>query len=445
MQRGVLARQARPGHRAHRLQGRLAGAVAAARSAREVHGLRAGAADRRRACSRLARRRRRSSTMRSATSATLDGAARGAARRRPRSCSIWPPSRWCAGPIATRSRPTRPTSWARCTCSRRSARRRRRARRGRRHQRQVLREPRVGWGYRESDPLGGHDPYSSSKGCAELVTAAYRALVLSGAHGSTAWRSRRRAPATSSAAATGRRTGWCRTACARCRAGEPLSHPQPRRDPALAARARAASRLPAACRSACGASGGAFARGLELRPRRRGRAPVADVMDRIVGAVGRRRCAGSPTARASRTRRSCCGSTAARRAPSSAGGRGSARRRRSQWTVDWYQALAARRRHARWCTSEQIARYQALGDRMSAAPCRFCGAPLTRDLRRSRHVAAVERLPDGRASSTGRSRSIRCTPTSASAACWCSSTSSQPAEQIFTRTTRTSRPIPTAG
>jgi CDP-glucose 4,6-dehydratase len=30
------------------------------------------------------------------------------------------------------------------------------------------------WGYRESDPLGGYDPYSSSKGCAELVTSAYR-------------------------------------------------------------------------------------------------------------------------------------------------------------------------------------------------------------------------------------------------------------------------------
>ena len=30
------------------------------------------------------------------------------------------------------------------------------------------------WGYRECDPLGGHDPYSSSKGCAELVTSAYR-------------------------------------------------------------------------------------------------------------------------------------------------------------------------------------------------------------------------------------------------------------------------------
>ena len=30
------------------------------------------------------------------------------------------------------------------------------------------------WGYRESDALGGDDPYSSSKGCAEIVTAAYR-------------------------------------------------------------------------------------------------------------------------------------------------------------------------------------------------------------------------------------------------------------------------------
>jgi CDP-glucose 4,6-dehydratase len=30
------------------------------------------------------------------------------------------------------------------------------------------------WGYREIEPMGGHDPYSSSKGCAELVTAAFR-------------------------------------------------------------------------------------------------------------------------------------------------------------------------------------------------------------------------------------------------------------------------------
>lgn len=30
------------------------------------------------------------------------------------------------------------------------------------------------WGYRENEPMGGKDPYSSSKGCAELVTAAFR-------------------------------------------------------------------------------------------------------------------------------------------------------------------------------------------------------------------------------------------------------------------------------
>lgn len=30
------------------------------------------------------------------------------------------------------------------------------------------------WGYREGDRLGGHDPYSNSKACSELVTASYR-------------------------------------------------------------------------------------------------------------------------------------------------------------------------------------------------------------------------------------------------------------------------------
>jgi CDP-glucose 4,6-dehydratase len=30
------------------------------------------------------------------------------------------------------------------------------------------------WGYREHEPMGGHDPYSNSKGCSELITAAYR-------------------------------------------------------------------------------------------------------------------------------------------------------------------------------------------------------------------------------------------------------------------------------
>lgn len=34
------------------------------------------------------------------------------------------------------------------------------------------------WAYRESEPMGGHDPYSNSKGCAELVTDAYRRSFL---------------------------------------------------------------------------------------------------------------------------------------------------------------------------------------------------------------------------------------------------------------------------
>ena len=34
------------------------------------------------------------------------------------------------------------------------------------------------WGYNETEPMGGHDPYSNSKGCAELVSAAYRKSFL---------------------------------------------------------------------------------------------------------------------------------------------------------------------------------------------------------------------------------------------------------------------------
>lgn len=43
------------------------------------------------------------------------------------------------------------------------------------------------WAYRESDPLGGHDPYSSSKGCAELVVGAYRDSYFNATEGSGAW------------------------------------------------------------------------------------------------------------------------------------------------------------------------------------------------------------------------------------------------------------------
>jgi CDP-glucose 4,6-dehydratase len=38
------------------------------------------------------------------------------------------------------------------------------------------------WGYREIDRLGGYDPYSNSKACSELVTAAYRSSFFNPAH-----------------------------------------------------------------------------------------------------------------------------------------------------------------------------------------------------------------------------------------------------------------------
>jgi CDP-glucose 4,6-dehydratase len=39
------------------------------------------------------------------------------------------------------------------------------------------------WGYREDEPMGGHDPYSNSKGCAELVTSAFRRSFFSAGEG----------------------------------------------------------------------------------------------------------------------------------------------------------------------------------------------------------------------------------------------------------------------
>ncbi|MGE0323066.1 MAG: CDP-glucose 4,6-dehydratase [Polyangiaceae bacterium] len=36
------------------------------------------------------------------------------------------------------------------------------------------------WGYREDDPLGGHDPYSASKACQEIVARAYQRSFFSG-------------------------------------------------------------------------------------------------------------------------------------------------------------------------------------------------------------------------------------------------------------------------
>ena len=97
-------------------------------------------------------------------------------------------------------------------------------------------------------PMGGHDPYSASKGCAELVTAAYRDELL-----------RRRTARPVASARAGNVIGGGDWAAgphhpglrARPRGRRAGRRPQPGRRPALAARARAAVRLPAGWRRSC--------------------------------------------------------------------------------------------------------------------------------------------------------------------------------------------------
>ena len=57
--------------------------------------------------------------------------------------------------------------------------------------------------YREGDPLGGDDPYSASKACAELVTSAYRRSFFASGRPRVASAK----PETSSVVATGRTIG----------------------------------------------------------------------------------------------------------------------------------------------------------------------------------------------------------------------------------------------
>ena len=129
------------------------------------------------------------------------------------------------------------------------------------------------WGYREEEPMGGHDPYSSSKGCAELVTGAFRRSFFSdrseiGQHGA------RLASARAGNVIGGGDWGEDRLAArphARGAGRRGGARAQPQLDPPVAARAQPAERLPGARPGAVG-----FARArlrLELRAAGGGRAP----------------------------------------------------------------------------------------------------------------------------------------------------------------------------
>jgi nucleoside-diphosphate-sugar epimerase len=81
------------------------------------------------------------------------------------------------------------------------------------------------WGYRETDSLGGYDPYSSSKACAELVTASYRNSFFNpGKYGSAHSVAIATARAGNvMAAATGPKTGLSRTSSGPSRRGKKSS------------------------------------------------------------------------------------------------------------------------------------------------------------------------------------------------------------------------------
>ena len=127
--------------------------------------------------------------------------------------------------------------------------------------------------------MGGHDPYSSSKGCAELVTAAWRrSFFLSTAQSTSDWD--RHGPATSSAAAIGRAIDSSRIACGRSQRASPLSFGNPppcARGSTCSSRCRAICRSPSACRSDPQGFGEAWNFGPATDEAR----PVAWVVDRL--------------------------------------------------------------------------------------------------------------------------------------------------------------------
>ena len=109
------------------------------------------------------------------------------------------------------------------------------------------------WGYRENDPLGGHDPYSNSKACAELVTSAFCDSYFgpddSGRHQSR------------SCKCQGRQRYRRRRLDQRSTHSRPyaviyrrksLPDPKPFCYPAMAVRPGAAARIPHACGTTCG-------------------------------------------------------------------------------------------------------------------------------------------------------------------------------------------------
>jgi CDP-glucose 4,6-dehydratase len=131
------------------------------------------------------------------------------------------------------------------------------------------------WGYRESDELGGDDPYTARKACQELAAASYRRSLLGeqAAVATAPRRKRDRRPRLGPVSPrAGRHAGGARPQVAH--------DPPPAQRAATAARAQSLFRLPAA-RRAAGDLGRGLRRGMELLPAVEEARPVAWLVERL--------------------------------------------------------------------------------------------------------------------------------------------------------------------
>ena len=161
------------------------------------------------------------------------------------------------------------------------------------------------WGYRENEPMGGFDPYSSSKGCVELVTAAYRNSFFSASrhaeHGVAIATARAGNVIGGGDWAADRLVPDCMRAI---EAGKPVVLRCPDGGAALAARAGTARRLPAARRTLLRRWRGSLPRP-GIRPDAAVDATGAQIVDTTARLRGTVRAWQDAPAGDSRTRRAC--------------------------------------------------------------------------------------------------------------------------------------------
>ena len=282
---------------------------------------------------------------------------------------------------------------------------------GRRDERQGLRADSPAGGIPEDDPLGGADPYSSSKAAAELVTAAYRRSFFgSGARAGSCDGPRRERDRRRRLGGGPARPGHR----ARADSGAAARDSQSECRPAVAARPRSGRGIPPAGRTALRGHGRRRARGTSVR--------IAPVARRWSSSHGMLPPPGAPSSssfprRRPRVREAPSLELDATRGADELGWRPRWDLERAvRETADWYRRQAAGADATRRSTFAQIDAHLHDAPRPPVvsmiASCRFCGAPSTR-LRRPRHVAARELVRRRRTRRERWSRSTRCARSSA--------------------------------